>query len=83
MLAVQKKLVRLSMQQWCNYLSTSDNWFGNHSLQDGGEIPDWLNMDETSAKYIIKSVYRTQSTRSYYQNMVTKADIWDTKNLFI
>ena len=82
MLAVQKKLVKLSMQQWCNYLTNNDNWFGNDSYQDG-EIPDWLNMDVATAQYIIKSVYKTQMTRSYYQHMVTKADIWDTKNMFI
>lgn len=57
-------------------------WMGNVLLDENEQVPDYLNADIDTLALMIRQIYRVQQERTYFESLVIKQDIWDTRNSF-
>ena len=64
------------------FMESYDKWFGNLTLEDDGEIPNYMDKNPFAFMIYTKGILRTQQVRSYQLSLANKLDIWDSKNYF-
>lgn len=78
---IMHKIVKLSMRQWSNFMTSNWRWMGNCVLEEG--LPhSYESLNPLALTILAKSVFRAQQSRSYYLMCAQKEDLWDSKNAF-
>ena len=54
----------------------------NMVLDEDGQPPNYLNLKPLAVTIFMRSLNRVQQERSYFESLVQKEDIFDTKNQF-
>ena len=73
-------MLKLSKRQWSNYMSQNSQWMANMVLDEYGRPPKYIKLQPLAVSIFMRSLSRVQQERSYFENLVVKEDIFDTKH---
>ena len=60
----------------------NSQWMANMVLDEYGRPPNYIKLQPLAVSIFMRSLSRVQQERSYFENLVVKEDIFDTKQQF-